>query len=116
PRRPRVLRGGGGTAGAEPARVGAAAHATTCGGGDPRERLRTREAPPCGGASRSSGGGGRHCPGVRGTPSRCLLRAFPSESDLGDRFGQSAGYVPGAIPSKLSRDGRGSDRRGEPAD
>ena len=51
------------------------------------------------------GGGGRHCPGVRGTPFRCLLRAFPAESDLGHRFGRSAGYVPGAIPSKLSRDG-----------
>src|SRR5215210_7704524 len=63
----------------------------------------------------SGGGGGRHCPGVRGTPSRCLLRAFPSESDLGDRFGRSAGYVPGATPSNVSRDGRGSDRRGEPA-
>ena len=45
------------------------------------------------------GGGGRYCPGVRGTPSRCLLRAFPSESDLGHRFGRSAGHVPGAIPS-----------------
>jgi hypothetical protein len=47
----------------------------------------------------SKGGGGRHCPGVRGTPFRCLLRAFPTESDLGNRFGRSAGYVPGAIPS-----------------
>ena len=63
----------------------------------------------------SKGGGGRHCPGVRGTPFRCLLRAFPAESDLGDRFGRSAGYVPGAIPSKVSRHGRGSDRHGEPA-
>ena len=44
-------------------------------------------------------GGGRYCPGVRGTPFRCLLRVFPSESDLGHRFGRSAGYVPGATPS-----------------
>ena len=27
------------------------------------------------------------------------LRAFPTESNLGGRFGQSAGYVPGATPS-----------------
>jgi hypothetical protein len=27
------------------------------------------------------------------------LRAFPSESDLGGRFGRSAGHVPGATPS-----------------
>ena len=27
------------------------------------------------------------------------LRVFPSESNLGGRFGQSAGHVPGAIPS-----------------
>ena len=36
-------------------------------------------------------GGGRYCPGVRGTSSRCLLRVFPSESDLGYRVGRSAG-------------------------
>lgn len=30
---------------------------------------------------------------------RCNLRVFPSESDLGNRFGRSAGHVPGAIPS-----------------
>ena len=44
-----------------------------------------------------------------------LATSVPSESNLGDRFCQSAGHVPGAIPSKLSHDGRGSDRRGEPA-
>ena len=55
------------------------------------ERRRPRTGP--------SSGGGRYCPGVRRTPLRCLLRAFPSESDLGYRVGRSAGYVPGAIPS-----------------
>jgi hypothetical protein len=43
-------------------------------------------------------GGGRYRAGVReGDPMH--LRAFPTESDLGGRFGQSAGHVPGAIPS-----------------
>ena len=44
-------------------------------------------------------GGGRFCPGVRGTTFRCLLRVFLSESDLGVRVGRSEGYVTGAIPS-----------------
>ena len=60
-------------------------------------------------------GGGRHCPGVRGTHFRCLLRAFPPESDLGNRFGQSAGHVPGATPSEMSPCDRGSGRLGKPA-
>ncbi len=48
---------------------------------------------------RSVSGGGRFCPGVRGTTFRCLLRVFPSESDLGVRVGRSEGHVTGAIPS-----------------